>query len=85
MQMNYRTYFYSRFVAVLAFSTIIASGLSAQDSTKNLALNDAIETALRNNKSIHLAKLDGDIATANYRPLPRLYLSARKRKVWRTT
>jgi outer membrane protein TolC len=46
----------------------------AQEITKSLSLSDAISAVLANNKNIQLAKMDGNIATANYRQTDAVFL-----------
>ena len=48
--------------------------ISAQSSIKKLSLNEAITTALNNNKSIQIAKLDENIAASNYKQTEAIYL-----------
>lgn len=52
----------------------VVTYVSAQDSTKNLSLNEAIAATLNNNKTIQLAKLDEGIAAANYKQTATIYL-----------
>jgi outer membrane protein TolC len=46
----------------------------AQENTKNLSLSNAIAAVLANNKNIQLAKLDGNIAAANYKQTDAIFL-----------
>lgn len=48
--------------------------VSAQDSSKHLALSDAIAATLNNNKTVQLAKLDEAIAASNYKQTEAIYL-----------
>ena len=48
--------------------------ISAQDSSKLLSLSDAIASAISNNKSIQLAKLDENIAASNYKQTEAIFL-----------
>jgi outer membrane protein TolC len=72
--MNSKAYFYSLAITAVAFFNVFALKVSAQDSTKNLSLNNAIEATLKNNKNIQLAKLDGSISTANYQQTAAAFL-----------
>jgi outer membrane protein TolC len=56
------------------FSTVFAHCVSAQDSTRHLTLIDAIETALRSNRSIRLSQLDQNIAATKYRQTEAIFL-----------
>jgi outer membrane protein TolC len=47
---------------------------SAQDSAKQLNLNEAIAATLNNNKAVQLAKLDESIAASNYKQTEAIYL-----------
>jgi outer membrane protein TolC len=72
--MNSKTYFLS-----LAFTTIVSLNLFAhytyaQGGTKTLSLQEAIEKALSNNAGIRLAKLDENIASANYKQTEAVFL-----------
>jgi len=72
--MNSFKYLIKVFVVPVVVVHIVASAGLAQDSSRALTLNDAIEATLKNNKSIQLAKLDGNIATANYRQTDAIFL-----------
>src|ERR1035437_571560 len=61
-------------VIAIAFLQTFPSGAFAQDSTKSLVLSDAIAAALNNNKTIQLAKLDENIAAANYKQTEAVFL-----------
>ena len=68
----------THFFKLLGLSVMANIGLlspsRAQENTKNLSLSDAISAVLTNNKNIQLAKLDGNIATANYRQTDAVFL-----------
>ncbi|MBZ5855610.1 TolC family protein [Flavihumibacter profundi] len=72
--MDKRKYFIS--VAVGTFALFISSVLSvsAQDSSRNLSLDEAIAAALNNNKAIQLTKLDESIAAQNYKQTDAIFL-----------
>ena len=72
--MSRKKYFTSLAVAIAITSIAFAAGASAQDSTKNLALSEAITATLNNNKTIQLAKLDENIAASNYKQTEAVYL-----------
>lgn len=50
------------------------TGVSAQDSTKLISVKEAIAAALNNNSSVQIAKLDENIAAANYKQTEAIYL-----------
>ncbi|WP_454802809.1 TolC family protein [Mucilaginibacter phyllosphaerae] len=60
----------------LAFISNIGavSAARAQQNTKSLSLSQAITATLTNNSNIQLAKLDGNIAMANYRQTEAIFL-----------
>ncbi len=63
----------------LLIITVIATGgvrltAEAQETVKNLSLNEVITAVLANNKNIQLAKLDGNIALANYLQTDAIFL-----------
>ncbi|MEO6670316.1 MAG: TolC family protein [Ferruginibacter sp.] len=68
--MNSRKYF----MATAFFFNITVSVVSAQDSTKQISLTDAIRATLTSNKAIQLAKLDESIAASNYKQTDAIYL-----------
>jgi outer membrane protein TolC len=55
-------------------SNLLVTSISAQTNTKKLSLNEAITTALNNNKSIQIAKLDENIAASNYKQTEAIHL-----------
>lgn len=61
-------------IVTAIMSITFAARVSAQDSTKKLALSEAITATLNNNKSIRLAKLDENIAASNYKQTEAAYL-----------
>jgi len=61
-------------IVTTIISIAFVARLSAQDSTKNLVLSEAITAAINNNKSIQLAKLDENIAASNYKQTEAVYL-----------
>jgi outer membrane protein TolC len=75
MLMNSKTsFFIALAVAATSFFILSGSKAHAQDTVKNLSLNEAIEAAMNNNKSIQLATLDENIASANYRQTNAIFL-----------
>ncbi len=58
----------------MIFSNTFVTSASGQDSLKNLSLSEAIGSAINNNKSIQLAKLDENIAASNYKQTEAVYL-----------
>ncbi|EHQ26090.1 TolC family protein [Mucilaginibacter paludis] len=60
--------------ALLAGTHVLTTPVLAQDSTRTLTLNDAIQSMLKNNKSVQLSKLDVNIATAKYRQTDAVFL-----------
>jgi outer membrane protein TolC len=67
-----------RFLNLLLLSVIVyivtLSTANAQENTRNLSLGEAVSAVVANNKSIQLAKLDGNIAAANYRQTDAVFL-----------
>ncbi len=53
---------------------IFRSGLMAQDSTRLLSLDEAIQNTLSNNATLKMAGLDVSIASANYKQTEAIYL-----------
>ncbi|HZX59591.1 MAG TPA: TolC family protein, partial [Mucilaginibacter sp.] len=72
--MQSKSYFISNTILIGAFLALVTLQVSAQDSIKNLSLNEAIEAALSNNRSVRLAKLDENIAAANYKQTEAVFL-----------
>lgn len=48
--------------------------VSAQDSTRHIRIEEAVALALNNNRTLHLAQLDEQIAAANYKQTEAIYL-----------
>jgi outer membrane protein TolC len=69
-----KNYFISLIVLSVIFLGAVPSGILAQDSTKSLSLGEAVTAALNNNKTIQLAKLDENIAAANYKTTEAVFL-----------
>lgn len=65
-----------RIMKSLLFSLllILASGLQAQDSIQTLTLNQAIDSALLNNRDIQLARLDEKIAASKFKETNAVFL-----------
>lgn len=72
--MNSRTHFFKLLVLPVLAVMVVASTAYAQESTKSLSLSDALSAVLANNKNIQMAKLDGNIATANYKQTDAIFL-----------
>ena len=72
--MNSKSYFILKAIVIVISLNVFTTKVSAQDSTKNLSLKEAIETALSNNRDIRLAKLDENIAAANYKQTEAVFL-----------
>lgn len=53
---------------------LASAQLNAQDSTRSLSLEEAIQNTLGNNAAIKLAGLDRSIASANYKQTEAIYL-----------
>ncbi len=73
-RMNYKGYLFSKVLLSVFSISILSAKCIAQGSTKNLTLNEAIEDALTNNRNIRLAKMDENIATANYKQTETFFL-----------
>ncbi len=71
---NIRKYSVLTVIIVATFFNCLALKTSAQDSTKQLSLSDAIAATLNNNKSIQLAQLDENIAASNYKQTSAIFL-----------
>ncbi|MEO8887110.1 MAG: TolC family protein [Mucilaginibacter sp.] len=72
--MNSKKHFFRLLVLSVIVSIVKLSTAHAQETIKSLSLNDAISAVLANNKNIQLAKLDGNIAVANYRQTDAIFL-----------
>jgi len=72
--MGIKNYFISLVVIAITFLNTVPERVLAQDSTKNLTLSDAIAAALNNNRTAQLAKLDENIAAANYKQTESVFL-----------
>jgi len=72
--MSRTKHFISIVVAIIILSNGAMFSVLAQDSTKYISLPDAITATLNNNKAIHLAKLDENIAASNYKETEAIYL-----------
>jgi outer membrane protein TolC len=74
MVMDSKKYFIWLLVTTVAFFNWNQSAAFSQDNTKNLSLQEAVEKALSNNAGIRIAKLDENIASANYKQTETAYL-----------
>lgn len=72
--MNSRKHFFKLLVLPVLAVMVVASTAYAQESTKSLSLSDALSAVLANNKNIQMAKLDENIATANYKQTDAIFL-----------
>ena len=72
--MKSKSYFILKTILIAGFLSPVVANVSAQDSAQNLTLNHAIELTLINNKAILLAKLERNIAAANYRQMQAAFL-----------
>jgi outer membrane protein TolC len=61
-------------ILTVSFLIPIALKVSAQDSTSHLSMDEAIQAALNNNKSIQLAKMDEGIAASRYKQTEAIFL-----------
>ncbi len=74
MLMIIKKYFMPSTAVLVILLSLFISKVSAQDSVKNLTLNEAIESTLKNNRGILLVKLDENIAAANYKQTEAIFL-----------
>lgn len=72
--MRRRKYFIYWVLTGVIFSNVLIIPAFAQDNIKTLSLADAVTATLSNNKAIQLAKIDEDIALANYKQTEAIYL-----------
>jgi len=72
--MSRKKYFLFLIITTVILSNAFPESVSGQDSLKNLSLSEAIASAINNNKSIQLAKLDENIAASNYKQTEAVYL-----------
>ena len=72
--MSRKKYFAFLITTTVILSNAFSESVSGQDSLKNLSLSEAIGSAINNNKSIQLAKLDENIAASNYKQTEAVYL-----------
>ena len=68
------SFFLLRIFLVVIIQNILFNSAYAQDSKKIIGLKQAIEATLENNKNIQLAKIEENIATANYKQTDAIYL-----------
>ena len=61
-------------VAAIVLLNIVSAGVSAQDTSGYLTLNEAVTATLANNSAVKLATFDEDIAAANYKQTEAIYL-----------
>jgi outer membrane protein TolC len=72
--MSRKKYFISMVMVAAGLLNAGLSTVSAQDSSKVLKLDEAIASAISNNKAVQLAKLDESIAASNYKQTEAIYL-----------
>jgi len=72
--MNFQRYLILKGLLVIFSISAFSVRCLAQDSTKNLTLNEAIEATLASNRNIRLAKMDEKIALANYKKTEAAFL-----------
>lgn len=69
-----KKYFILSLITAILFLSLPVLKAGAQDSTRNLSLDEAIAATLNNNKAIEIAKLDESIAIANYKQTQAVFL-----------
>jgi len=72
--MRRRPSFYLFAITVAFFLNLLVHRASAQDSISHLSMNEAVQAALNNNKSIQLAKMDEGIAVSRYKQTAAIFL-----------
>jgi outer membrane protein TolC len=72
--MNSKTHFITLFFTTVALLNVLSARVSAQDSVRNLHLDEAIAATLDNNRNIQLAKIDENIADAGYKQTEAVFL-----------
>ena len=72
--MHRRPSFYLFAITAAFFFNLLALRASAQDSISHLSMNEALQAALNNNKSIQLAKMDEGIAVSRYKQTEAIFL-----------
>ena len=72
--MSRKNKFFSFTVTVIVLLNAVSQGVSAQDTSEYLTLNEAITAAVANNSAIKLATFDEDIAASNYKQTEAVYL-----------
>ncbi len=65
---------YKRWVYLLALLALQNSFAHAQESTRPLTIDEAVATAIQQNKTVTLAKMDEKIAAANYKQTDAIFL-----------
>ena len=61
-------------ITAAVFLSAFTLKVSAQDSTSHLSMDEAVQAALNNNKSIQIAKMDEGIAVSNYKKTEAVFL-----------
>ena len=72
--MHRRPSFYLFAITAAFFFNLLVLRASAQDSISHLSMNEALQAALNNNKSIQLAKMDEGIAVSRYKQTEAVFL-----------
>lgn len=72
--MHRRPPFYFFAITAAFFFNLLVLRASAQDSISHLSMNEALQAALSNNKSIQLAKMDEGIAVSRYKQTEAIFL-----------
>ena len=72
--MHRRPSFYLFAITAAFFFNLLVLRASAQDSISHLSMNEALQAALNNNKSIQLAKMDEGIAVSRYKQTEAIFL-----------
>ena len=72
--MHRRPPFYLFAITAAFFFNLLVLRASAQDSISHLSMNEALQAALNNNKSIQLAKMDEGIAVSRYKQTEAIFL-----------
>ncbi|MCO5946766.1 TolC family protein [Mucilaginibacter flavidus] len=72
--MNNIKHFLKLLVLTVIATIGVLSTAHSQENTKSLSFSEAISAVLANNKNIQLAKLDGNIAAANYKQTEAIFL-----------
>jgi len=72
--MSQTKYFTTWFATVCVLFSMFAGKAAAQQAAKDISLNEAVAAALSNNKDMHLASIDENIAAANFKKTTAIFL-----------